>query len=332
MKDRPASDTGIEDIGARALRSRWFLGLVSAAIVGVLLLASWPWPRNRFVLKAITQVLEISSSASSVQALGVTLPKNAEIQIFGAESHNLPPELAGLFAGASSVRLVASSATLQSISLPSGAKLTVRTTSDGSTNIGMLNDGSISLALSGTIERIEETGQRTIIANIVRATAWDITPAEEHNPARVVLPPGVSAIALYNQPISDFQFHLPRPVGGDPRTFQSEILKGELQLLDTGTRTEVQPRELILLEGGNRFLARLDIVDKTIAVDVSGEAERISVGPPRPGLPFRLDRDLTPSVLSYLIGQHELKLLWGVTLAVLAALWNARQWALKWGR
>lgn len=300
-----------------------------AVIVVLLVLASWPWWFNRFMLTATTRIVEISASEKVVHQIGVSLPKNSEVQIFGADANGLPPELKTLTAAAISIRLVASSATLQSISLQSGAELAVRTTSNGGADIGVLNDGSVSLALSGTIERIDETGERVPVATIERATAWNITPAERNNPARLVLPPDAAPIALYNQPISDFRFSPPRPPGDDPRTFQSEILKGELQLLDTGTTVELQPHELVLLEGGRRFLSRLEVVDRAIAVEVSGEADRISIGPPRPGLPFRLDRDLTPSVLSYLVGQHELKLLWGVALAVLGALWRARQWALR---
>jgi hypothetical protein len=329
--DQPVTPTRIEDVGARVLRSQWFLGLVSAAIVVLLVLVSWPWSFNRFVLKATTRIVEISASAPGVHVIGVNLPKSGEIQIFGAHADGLPPELAALAGAAVSVRLVASSATLQSISLPGGAGLVVRATSDGRADIGVLNNGIISVALSGTIDRIDGNGQHTTIANIERATAWNIRPAGK-NPARLVLPPGAAPVALYNQPISDFWFRPPRPAGDDPRTFQSEILNGELQVLDTGTKIELQPRELVLLEGGSRMLSRLDVIDRAITVDVSGEADRISVGPPRPGVPFRLDRDLTPSVLSYLFGQHELKLLWGISLAVLGALWKARQWALKWGR
>jgi hypothetical protein len=333
MGKKPVMPTSIEDVGARVLRSHWFMGLVSAAIVGLLVLASWPWWFNRFVLKATTRIVEISAlapaSAPGVQVIGVNLPKGSEIQIFDAHADGLPPELKALAVTPVSVRLVASSATLQSISLPSKAGLVVRTTFDGGIDIGVLNDGSISVALSGTIDRIDGNGKRTTIATIERPTPWEIRAAGS-NPARLVLPPGAAPIALYNQPISDFWFRPPRPAGDDSCTFQSEILNGELQVLDTGTKIELQPRELVLLEGGSRMLSRLEVIDRAITVDVSGEAKRISVGPPRPGIPFRLDRDLTPSVLSYLFGQHELKLLWGISLAALGALWKARQWALGW--
>jgi hypothetical protein len=332
MARPPATRISIEDIGARVLRSWLFFGVVSVAIVGLLALASWPWYFNRFMLTATTRVIEISASASTVHEIGRPFPKSGEIQIFNAKADDLPPELATLGVVPISVRLAASSATLQSIYLPNGAGLVVHMMSDGSADIGVLNGGSISLALSGMIERVNESGGHTTIANITRATAWNIKAAERNSPARLVVPLGAATIALYNQPISDFRFRLPWSVDEDPRTFQSEILKGELQLLDIATKIELQPRELILLEGGNRVLSRLEIIDKAVAVNVSGEADRISIGPPRPGFPLRLDRDVTPSVLSYLLGQHELKLLWGIALTVLATLWKARQWALKWGK
>jgi TIR domain len=323
--DRPPPLTSVKDIGARVLRSRWFLGPVSAAIIGLLVLSSWPWSFNRFVLKVTTRIVQISASAPGVHEIGVNLAKT-EIQIFGAHAKGLPPELAALSADAVSVRLFASSANLQSISLPSGAGLVVRATSNGGTDIGVLSDGSIVLSLSGTIERIDENGQHTKIANIERATGWDIRSATKNSPARLVLPPGAASIAIYNQPISGFSLAPGYPY------FQSEILKGELQILDTATKIELEPRGSVLLEGGSRMLSRLEVIDGALAVDLSGEADRISTGTPRPGLPFRLDRDLTPSILSYLLGSHELKLLWGIVVAVLGALWKARQWALKWGK
>jgi len=335
MGGPPVTRTSIEDIAAGILGSRWFLGLVSVAILGLLALASWPWSFNRFVLKATTRTIEISTSARGALTIDANFPKGNEIQIYGANPDGLPPELTTLADATSAIRLAVSSATLQ-ISLPTDGTLIVRMTSDGAPDIGVLNNGVIHLTLAGMIERIEVNGQRTAI-NIERATSWNIRARGKDILARVVLPPNAGpialyTIALYNQPISDFWFRYPRIAGDDPRTYQSEILTGQLQILDTGAKIKLQPRELILLEGGSRMLSRLEIIDKAVAVDVSGEANRISVGPPRPGSPFSLDRDLTPSVLSYLLNQHELKVLWGIALTLLGALWKARQWALKWAK
>jgi hypothetical protein len=327
-------DTGsttIEERAARLLRSLWFFGLASAAIVGLLVLASWPWSLNRFALAVKSRVVEISASATRVHDIGMKLPDGEEIRIFGVRPDDLPPELAALRAAAGGVRLTASSAVLQSISLSSGAGLVVRASDLGGIDIELLRDGSVSLALSGKIALIDATGTPKTI-DIARPIVWDLRPADANSPLRLILPPGVPPIALYNQPIDDFRFRPPRPAEDDPAAAESEIVSGELQLLDTAEKVELNPRELILLEGGRRYLSRMEVANDAVAVDISGVADRISVGPPRPGLPLRLDRDLTPSVLSYLVGQHELKLFWGLGLAILGALWKARQWGLKWNK
>lgn len=320
----------IEEISVLILRGRWFLALVSAATIALLFLASWPWCSNRFALKATSRIVEITASAKGVHQIWTPIPAAAEIQVINADVAGLPLDLASVGNDLATVRILASRATLQRVSLPTGATLIGRVAADGSVDIGVLNDGSIDLALSGTIERVAADGSRSTIARIERSTIWNIRAATKNNPARLVLPPGAAPITLYNQPVFDFRFAPPRADGADPRTFQSELLEGELVLLDTAKKTELKPRELVLLEGGTRAVSRLETTARGVAIDLSGEASRISVGPPRPGAAFRLDRDLTPSVLSYLIGQHELKLLWGVALAMLAALWRARQWALKW--
>jgi hypothetical protein len=330
MDNLNTSRVRIEDIAAQMLRSRWFPGFVSLTIIGLLILASWPYWFNRFLLNATTQIIEISASAAQTHTLDVTLPKGAETQIFGANAKGLPPELSSLGASPVSVRLLTSNAVLQAITLPKGAGLVVQARPDGAADIGVLNNGHISLALSGTIDRIDENGHDIALPNIERTAIWDIYPGEKDAPARIVLPSGTSPFTIYYQSVGDFRFSPPRPPGDDPHTYQSDILKGELRLLDTGATIKLRPRELILLEGGDRSLSRLEVIDKAVSVDISGEADRISVGPLRPGTPFRLDRDVTPSVLSYILGQHELKLVWGIAVVVLGALWRARQWALNW--
>ena len=47
MGDQRAPYASIDDIGARFLRSRWILGLASAAILALLVLVSWPRRRAK---------------------------------------------------------------------------------------------------------------------------------------------------------------------------------------------------------------------------------------------------------------------------------------------
>ena len=97
-------------------------------------------------------------------------------------------------------------------------------------------------------------------------------------------------------------------------------------MLDTGATETLRPGELVWLRDISAFLVLLETTPDGLLVDVSGEGRSIGVGSPR-GEGWRPDRDLTPSVFAYLAGQHELKLLWGVAVVVLGALWRARQWA-----
>jgi hypothetical protein len=331
MRKRRNTIALIEEFCIRVLQSWWALGLASLLAFSLLFLASCPWWFNRFVLKVVTRTIEVSTSAPGLHEIGITLPKNSEVQIIGAETSLLPPELTPLadtYTGGA-IRMSASRVTIETLSLSDHAGLIVRITPEGGIDIGILNDGFLSVAVAGTVQRVSESGTLSQIAEIERPTVWDIKPADKSSPARILLPPGTQRFAIYNQPISSFWFRTPRPITDDPRTSQSEITTGELQVLDTATKVQLDPRELILLEGGSRMLSRLELIDKGIVVDILGVADRISVGPPRPDTPFRLDRDLTPSVLSYVVGQHELKLAWGTVVAILGALWKARQWALS---
>ena len=170
MHENPAGPTTIEDIGASVLRSGWFLGLASITIITLLVLAGWPWWFNRFALTVTTRVVEVSASAPGVHVLGVELPMHSEIQVFSLHPDGLPPELAALAGGPVSVRLAASRATLQTISLSAQSKLFVSVTSDGRTDIDVLDGGRISLALSG--KSLSEEFMRDCIAvSTTRPTA-----------------------------------------------------------------------------------------------------------------------------------------------------------------
>jgi hypothetical protein len=330
MREKAISRTTIEDISANILRSRWMFPLISLALISILILASFPWYANRFILKATTRVIQLSASSPVFQEIWAKLPEDSKIEIYGADLKGFPPELAALGLDVTNLTFFASRATLQSISLPRLAELEIRSTPDNGIDIGILKQGSISLSLSGTVERLDDGGRRTRIANLEHTVVLNIRAAALYSSARVVLSGGIESFALYDLPIADFRFAPPRPSNIASRSFHSEILSGDLQLLDTGEKVELAPRELILLEGGSKNLVRLEKTNQGLTVDLSGKVERMSVGPPRTGTPFRLDRDVTPSILSYLMGQHELKLLWAAALALLGGFWKARQWALKW--
>jgi hypothetical protein len=171
---REPTDRIVEAFTAHFLRSGWFFGLLSVVVFGLLLLASVSWPLNRFVLTVYTRVAEIYASSTGNHEIGIALPDNSEIRVFGARPDGLPPELRVLSPDTDSIRLVATKTTLQRISLADGDGLVIALGSDGSVDLGILNNGSISLAISGSIQSVDQTGQRRFVADIERATEWNI--------------------------------------------------------------------------------------------------------------------------------------------------------------
>ena len=324
-----------EDIAARLLRSRWLLPVAGCAMSVVLILISVSWRKNRFDLQAVSGLIEITASTQATHIIGVKLPEGTEFRLSGTHLQNGPPELAQANDPYNGIRLTADSVVLESIILDSNTILTLMTTTDGSPDLRIAVGGSIKLTLSGTIRQIADNGIARQIAVAERAFGLDVSPDGTEVPVRLVLPGAgkLKGIALYDQPIHRLSFTRPRLSNEDQRlSFQSELLSGKLKLLDTGDEVPLQPRGLIWLKNVAATAARLEFGADGVAINASGHALSIGIGPPRPGSPPVPDRDITPSVLAYLLGQHELKLAWGAALAVWTALWKARQWALKWGK
>jgi hypothetical protein len=322
-----------EGTAARLLRSRWLLPAAGIVTLGLLLLASISWCNNRFALQVVSRLAEITASAEAKHSIGVAMPSGMEIRLYGTGLAERPPELAGITKSPNGIRLTADKVVLDYIEVQGGTVLTFTTTQDGSPDLRLTGGGSIGLTLSGIIHQIGDDGHLTQLAVADRPFGIDIAPTDTVDSARLVLVGGggLKGIAIYDQPVRGLRFSRPRASDNDQRLpFQSELINGTLQLLDTTQNMTLRPRELVWLEDVSATVARLDMTADGVAVDASGHARSIGLGPPRAGLPPRPDRDLTPSVLGYLMGQHELKLLWGVAITALAALWKARQWGLKW--
>jgi hypothetical protein len=103
--------------------------------------------------------------------------------------------------------------------------------------------------------------------------------------------------------------------------FRSEILRGHLRLRDINRAVTLRPHELLRLDGLRGTVTFFAIGPGKLDLEFSGVARNLTVG----GGP--LEEDLTPTVFEYIMGQEQLKLLWGVFVAVFAALWGIRRWA-----
>ncbi|WP_413989787.1 hypothetical protein ACMDCR_28180 [Labrys okinawensis] len=321
-----------ESMAARFLRSNWFISSAVLVIVGLLVCASVSWSTNRFSLEVVSHTIDITVSERADHSLGLLLPPNVEVRVSGYDASGLPPELLGMNKPVGILRLSANKEVIDSILLDSNATLTVTITADGNPDLRLSGGGEIGITFQGTVSEIHEDGVPTEVAKASRPFRFSAKQGNSPEPVRIVLvgAAGVQGLGLFDQPVNQLRFSRPLPSTEDRRLpFQSEIISGTLQLLDSDSKTTLRPHELVWLDNVVATVARIEITDKGVALDVSGLARRIGLGPPRPDRTPQADRDLTPSVLEYLVGQHRLKLAWGAAIALLAALWKARQWAMK---
>jgi hypothetical protein len=321
-----------ESVAAKFLRSRWFIGGTMILIACLMVCASFSWWSNRFSLEVVSRTIDITASERADHSLGILLPTDAEVRVSGYDSSEFPPELLGFSKQKPIIRLSASKVVLDSILLDSGASLMATVTANGSPDLRLAGGGDIGITFEGTVSEIHDHGAPTEVAQASRAFRFNAKQGSSPEPVRVVLvgATALHGLALFDQPVNQIRFSRPLPSTEDRRLpFQSEIISGTLQLLDSDNKVTLRPHELVWLDDISATAARIEITGEGVALEASGLARRIGLGPPRPGGPPTPDRDLTPSILEYLLGQHSLKIAWGAAIALLAALWKARQWALK---
>ena len=80
----------------------------------------------------------------------------------------------------------------------------------------------------------------------------------------------------------------------------------------------------VILRGLDGYVRQLRVENRdgdedTIAVDLEGTVERVAIGPPG------RERDVTPSVLSYLYHNQRLAFLFAAASFVWGALWSLRR-------
>lgn len=342
-----------EDLAARLLRSRWILPIVAVPILVVLLLASFAWPDNRFTLQATSPIVRIVADAKVAHEQQILVPPDAELLVSGYRIQDPPFELGALRDRTAPLRLKSDQPMrLLEIALSPKAELTLTQAADGSPAIWLGGGAGMSIALAGAV-RLQSTSESwQEIARLEHAAELILEPAGDN----ALLQLSFAAIgkspspAIRDQKVIEIRFSRPLTNPQAP-LFRSEITAGTLRLLDTGQEVKLRPGEPVWLETMSANVTKMAWTSEGIVIEATGRTGSIGVGPPRQGcgepgpgwlawLRCRLpgadrpqpDRDLTPSVLGYLVGQHELKLLWGAAAAVILALWKARQWAMKAGK
>jgi hypothetical protein len=322
-----------EGLAVALLRSWWLLLIATVLVAGLLLAASIPWTDNRFTVEATTRRITLNAARRAEHDIGLKLPPDADLQLVGYEIAEPPYALRELVQRGRPVTLRGDSIVLTSIVLDLGGELTVATPGAGRLELELSGAARLAVSLGGAVLAGGPDGNLKPVGVFQRSEPLAASAkAGGGNPLRVVITTTTAtslAFALRDQPLSGVSFARPRASTAETRfPFRSEIVKGNLSMLDTGVTETLRPGELVWLRDISAFLVLLETTSDGLLVDLSGEARSIGVGSPR-GEGWRPDRDLTPSGFAYLAGQHELKLLWGAAVVILGALWRARQWARK---
>ncbi len=322
-----------EGFAARILRSRWTLPLAVILVGAGCLVATWPFWDNRVGLEATGTYVSLTAAEPRELEVGTVTQGPVEIQILAAQFEGgLPPELQQAGGAARSLHVHADRLIIQQITLGDGSQLTLARATAGRAELRLVGAASVRLSLGGQIRQVAQDGKETTFAPDV-PVVLTAEPRSPRDPLRlIVVAAEPLALAIEDLRVKGLRFVRPRPgTGSQPRpVYRSELSGGKLQLLDTGKTIELEARDIIWFEELSGTINRMALTNEGIAVDMVGTANAISLGPQTgSGDGARGQRELTPTILAYVLGRHDLKLLWATGLGILVSLWKARQWALK---
>lgn len=332
------------DAGNRVLRfwaRNWTSIVLLTVLAGVLTLQSvrWPWGlrlAGTLVAGAVTIRLDEGLDAEPDMVL-----QPAKASLVGTSWVRPPSELAPGQSAAASLRVTAAELHLSALHLAKGAELTLQREQGGRFSLraggagGTLTftaDGPLSMQFGDTVLKADQD-----------ASGLELSAGTAPNMAAPLVltaqmpgsqPPGVSALAdllngqlpsprsdsalsLSDIPVSLLRFGRPREGGGG---FVSSIVSGTVQLVDLGDTETLGPGSAVRIEGFHGDVARLESVDDGYRLSFTGEADRVSLGPPG------FAEDLTPSILNYLFHQESIKMMWLSALAGLAAFAKVGSW------
>jgi hypothetical protein len=349
----------LERAVARLVAGRWFLPGAGFALLLLTVAATLPPPSSRFTLTVQTRSFTVGSDASGSVLQGrapdglpgVPIAAGSRVVLAGiltrlpeaiAPADPQPDDPAG------TVTVLGAQGRLSAVRLAGRSRLTVEVL-QGDT---LAYAGHEGIALTMTLQ-----GQVTTAPTPARVPATlgpppepiEVAASPAHPLRALVQLPAMATepadTGIEDLPIRSLGFSRPRLVRDDRIPFRSDIVAGTLSLSDVGRDVTIRAGDPVLLgcweapdllrwtgvaflhrqwRGTDCFaghLARARLEHGRLLVEVVGRAERIAIGP-RDGL-----TELTPSLLAYLLGQENAKLMWSAAAALLVLFWKAHGWA-----
>jgi len=321
-----------EGAAARLLRWRWTLPLVALVGGAALWVATWPFWNNRFSLDVTAGYASVVAAERRDHRVSISLPTTAKVQISGYRVDEASAGLAPLATLPGLITLQADRIVLRTLTLTEGSHLAFARGAGGSQEILLRGHAALELTLVGDIRVSHGAGELKLVGESA-PMVLTVIPGDPRNPMRISVeaPEPLPVVELLDQRVTSLRFTRPRPSIDDQRpVYRSEITAGTLRLLDVEQAVTLKLRDLVWFREESATLYRMAFTADGVVVEATGQARAMSIGPQvGEGQEARGDRNLTPTVFGYLLGRHDLKLLWGGAVGLLMALWKARQWALK---
>lgn len=314
------------------------IGLFTLLIAAGLTVSFW---RNDFSLETASRYVAFTSTESRTHNLDSLLPPGTTLILEGAKSPEWPPTLAGPAREGNisegyrlDGQFQPASVMLRRIELEKGTDLAFRIRGN-SLEISMMGKGLVEFNLVGPFSEVDGEVKPTVSQG--EPLLLQLSPENEEI-MRILISPAfdIESFEIADQGISELRFVPPvRPEQFEPGRrpiFLSEIVSGDLWLRDVDQWISLRRRALVWLQDPQGFkIEHMSVKKDALNVEASGVARRISTGPPDlnslSGPSPHGERDVTPSIFTYLVGRHDLKLLWGFAIAALGLLWQARRWA-----
>lgn len=303
-------------------RRRGNLILVASVLVGILTLATVPWPgklrlSGRLISSSITMVLDDELRINPDLDF-----ERGELRLSGLRSLQPPPEISTELIEAANVTLRAKRITLTAMRLDPGAELTLDAAPRAAEWLSAVGGaGSLQFEAEGPLSMLIRGQWLTTDATPLALSAN--AGGSRAKPLVVVGAPtqGLNFQELPTAPdVSFIRFGRRAATPDFGATFVSAVVSGAIQLVDVERDVKLSPGAWVKIDGFRGHIFELEKSGAGYSVGFSGAARRVAIGP------AGFAEDMAPSCLEYLYHQQWLKLLWLGALAGFAVLAKVQSW------
>ncbi|MEO1058949.1 MAG: hypothetical protein AAFY28_18735, partial [Actinomycetota bacterium] len=308
--------------------------LVVALMSGATIAAAWTLRIDSLGLStAFVASIESTSMTATIAPEALWSSRTAfalaasPVVLDDAEVEFSDPRLAGSQPGeATRVVLVADRATLVGFSLDPETTFDIARTAPAVVDVAVMDGaaaGNVQFSGSGTV--------RTTVMGADQATPFEVVVPEILSFDAAVDGPARSArlqftlqdsVGLERIPVTAMGFSRPTPAETTSQpAFESSVMSASIELPQVGEAITAYLGERLGFEGVDATIRELELgLDGTVRATVVGRADRLIIS----GETY--DRNLSPSILRFLIESQPLTFFLAATTSLFGLIWGLRRW------